>query len=481
MRCAQEAWPTLTGSPDSQDAHRNRCGKDKQGLKTVGTPKVSGWVWLVFLGTLVICGDATSSSTCNLDALKPSLNGSWVEGSPVPCRWRGGGAAGQHWCSSANGTWRQLSVGTSHNSTVNPDWLPGFWDVGLPPVLLLGTRLVQEFADFLAVWISVFLSAAGCTYWAGKFWSKKQRKRRQGPQTRVRLKHSSCGKWVCQARFVGRARVPRCRGSRVRLRKRNLQNARLVTWAAGKQKQLRFCRKRFFFDRGQRIFVPKDGATGPEVDRMVPPLKHKTWFHGGAGAAAATKRKQQEKLLLEGLQTLLAKVGSVEDDSPRTKPPKKATGYRNEEQWHEEQWHVVGKNGKPREYPKGHGKGKAQDGPKKVHFETSTPNNEQTLLAALKALVLAAETQTGGNLLHQLQQLVSNFSGEHKPAKQQKPQTESFKTGTKVSKPALVPLRIDKTWWKGDFVLAKSLGDALQQGEEPPGNPPLRRAWSGFG
>lgn len=204
-------------------------------------------------------------------------------------------------------------------------------------------------------------------------------------------------------------------------------------------------------------------------------------FRGGTGGSAASAQ------LLEALRGLLAGLDTAEGspDKTRTKlnPSGQPKAPARKVQWADESgvddmWTKV----TPKRQPKGAVR-KAQRA------------DELGLLAELKALILAYETN-GGSLIAQLSTLVARHSEAppKKPPPQAPPQAPFPKQepNPKAGPPKRVPVaktqfmlpKLDASWWPKGQLPGKALLDSLERGQMPDGNvacgpvPLLRRmAW----
>lgn len=221
--------------------------------------------------------EATISFSSNRASLGPNLNGSRVRHGLEPWSWCGAagqrvsGAAGQRWGGdSAGGTWLQLSVGAVHNLIVNVDLMLVFFVDNLGPGFTFGCPVGKGLPRFShVVRISVFFVACWVYGLGWKVLVREKRKRKEGLNKKIQFKGASYGKRVCvcvrvcQARFVGGVRAPVCRGARFRQRAWKFRQARLVAWAGGKQKKLRFYRRSM--EKEQKLSVTKDGAVQSQL------------------------------------------------------------------------------------------------------------------------------------------------------------------------------------------------------------------------
>jgi hypothetical protein len=161
----------------------------------------------------------------------------------------------------------------------------------------------------------------------------------------------------------------------------------------------------------------QEAAMTPAVNQSNSPM-----FRGGAGGSATTARKRQEKMLLEGLKSLLSNLdeSTTTDAAPRSQspnPPAQRQRGRSPER-------------------KGKGKGKGKDhqdpanrpersrsaSPKHVTFQ-----EDNSLLAQLKALVMKCDVHGEGSLLQDLKTLVLRFSQNNGPANKGEPKQPTDK------------------------------------------------------
>lgn len=348
--------------------------------------------------------------------------------------------------------------------------------------------------------VSVF-----CTFWLGGVFDhllyKRRRKRRRQLKRLKKKAKANCfasqpakchnPSCLCTCRFVQKRRV---RPPRLAVRRQVCLRRirRLNAWVQGKNIRLKsiqrlrahICRHLQMQKslRGPNIHVsghlqcgqyqPTSGASGLGIAH--PPLEshhypntsgRRPLFRAGAGGSAATKRQRQEKLLLHGLQqllqTALVEEPSTPDASPRGRSALRecSPGARSESPC---EWKVVRRKGKGKGK---HGKGKLgpdlAPSPETTHRRVQCaddpvaavkPQPTSSLLAQLKAIVLAAEAQGGYNLLAELQNLVSRFSGNAQPP-------NLFKMASAST----------KKWWIGETSALHRVVAKLEEGEEPDG------------
>lgn len=200
-------------------------------------------------------------------------------------------------------------------------------------------------------------------------------------------------------------------------------------------------------------------------------------FCGGAAGSAATRRKQGEKFLLEGLKQLLATMTeSNETETERGRSPNRRvtdSTLRDETQ---------SPRGKCKDKGKGHGYRCTSSSPdtRRVQFVEGRREQGSSLIAQLKALVLAAETNDTEDLLTKLKQLVDRFSQNGTPTGHQTDQNVTPKQNSRGptcipprnqlqeqanQKPKLSNPRIDRTWWKNGIHGLRKLTESLEQGE----------------
>ncbi len=223
-------------------------------------------------------------------------------------------------------------------------------------------------------------------------------------------------------------------------------------------------------------------------------------FRGGAAGAAKTNRKRQESLLLSGLRDLLLQVGQGDEEEVseqtnlhRSASPSRGRGRGRVRSRSPQRsrspspgWVVKGKGKRQRKSTdptkppvtgditkpvdrKGKG-GSAVSAPKKVQFSEKPQSQagEATLLAQLKALVLEADTHGCHDLVPRLGRLVQTFTKE--TAQRSAPQLTKVQTDPRPRNQKQSVLRIDKSWWAQGLVPLKKVCEALDAGEEPPGD-----------
>ena len=177
-----------------------------------------------------------------------------------------------------------------------------------------------------------------------------------------------------------------------------------------KIKRKLFFMNKFAFDRFSHT-IPVVSLNLGDGSRQHSPC---VMFRGGGGAgAAATKRKHQEKILLQGLKELLQNIGTADEPPVRGRSPvRESTPERapslSRSRSPSPAWQVKGKG-------KRKGKKGKENGEAHVHFEEAETQTHDTLLARLKAIVLAAETNKARNLLTDLQTLVQSYTPTEAP------------------------------------------------------------------
>ena len=340
---------------------------------------------------------------------------------------------------------------------------------------------------------------------------KKRKKRRQQQKHRFLRKKTfsqadgSRKRCFQTCRWAGCMRQPHARLKNRRIA-RTLRARRLFFWLQGKhfaktgwlQNEMRrkFCGSVREGSFASQANVVQKAFQRPHVSRLV-------MFRGGAAGAAATKRRRQESFLVDGLKKLLSSLNDFNDDneSPqhRGRPSvRQETTYRdvspasslsNRSRSPSPEWQVKGKKNKG---AKGSGLGKAPSassasnaggkgkGPaplssqRKVHFEENGQTKDSSLIAQLKAIVLAAETHGTGDLINQLRALVQRWSeAEIKTPSQPtgrpknaQPKSHASPRGPKSNSWPTVC----KNWWKGDIARPTQVSNALESGEEPSGS-----------
>lgn len=348
----------------------------------------------------------------------------------------------------------------------------------LPPVNSSGFNTF-EFWEFREPpkWLWVVGFSSWCTaFWIGRFSKRSKRKRPKKRNTpnvdlKKRLKLALSCKWhPCR-------RVQKTRVKQARLRQR-----RIAHWL----------RNRFVVKQGTSVCRPD-----PEQPlTTTPTLKNNNWvfFQGGAAGSAVTKRKQSEKFLLDGLKQLLSQIGtSNETETTRGRSPSRGetiSGFANGSQSPRGRsrspspgWTLKGnRKGKSKDKGKGHGLRPTSPSPdtRRVQFVEERKEQGSSLIAQLKALVLAAETNDTKDLLAQLKKLVERFSENESPNGQQQRQQVNPKQCSRgpvcppknqqqdktTQKPKNSnPPRIDRTWWKDGIHGLKKLTESLEQGE----------------
>ena len=204
---------------------------------------------------------------------------------------------------------------------------------------------------------------------------------------------------------------------------------------------------------------------------------HWTFFHGGAAGASVTNRKKQEKVLLEGLQQLLQSLPqnqqSSDSESDGWEVKGKGKGKRGRRS----------RNGFNAGSENTHGQGdlspSSPRSPRRVSFQEDSTGPSVNLLAELKALILAAETNGTKDLLVNLRSLVNRCvnPGPNKPSGTGNPDPRTWQRPSPKIKPKPTPgpqfasvsaPKIDKNWWQ--TISASRVEESLELGEEPPGD-----------
>ena len=188
------------------------------------------------------------------------------------------------------------------------------------------------------------------------------------------------------------------------------QNQARIMPYKNKIKRKLFFMNKFAFDRFSHT-IPVVSLNLGDGSRQHSPC---VMFRGGGGAgAAATKRKHQEKILLQGLKELLQNIGTADEPPVRGRSPvRESTPERapslSRSRSPSPAWQVKGKG-------KRKGKKGKENGEAHVHFEEAETQTHDTLLARLKAIVLAAETNKARNLLTDLQTSVQSYTPTEAP------------------------------------------------------------------
>ena len=263
------------------------------------------------------------------------------------------------------------------------------------------------------------------------------------------------------------------------------RNLRIQTWlkgrpSCGRHVPLKFWRR----PQEQWVFqsivpTPEDAVHEPQTAGLLSalgrPARRLLW-QGGGGGAEVTKRQRQEKILMEGLQALLARIEDVQDDQrfflvdPIARRAKACPRTTTREKGREAN---LGLRPPPRV-------GKLASLPLILNSLRLKPLSAICLHSSLKALILECENSGTDGILTKVRRLAQAFPAEG--TQQPKPRAQAEvavppprANDKRPKKPAGGPrdgsgsatLALDSRWWPGKLCSPKALDKRLEEGEDP--------------